>query len=146
MTYLDHAATAPMLGEAVAVMSNALCRTGNPSPLHSRRRAARRAAEESRELIAATLGAGPSEVVFTGGGTEGDKLAVKGIYWSPREVDPRRTRVLVSTTEHHAVLEVVDWLTRHQSAELELLGVDELGRVRPEAPRAALARAPERAK
>jgi cysteine desulfurase len=144
MTYLDHAATTPMLGAAVAAMSDALCRTGNASSLHSSGRAARRAVEESRELIAVALGARPSEVVFTGGGTEGDNLAVKGIYWSRREADPRRTRVLVSATEHHAVLETADWLAHHQGAELELLGVDELGRVRPEALRAALAHAPER--
>lgn len=144
MTYLDHAATTPMLDEVLAAMSEALSRTGTASSLHSRGRAVRRAAEEARESIASALGARPSEVVFTGGGTEGDNLAVKGIYWSRREADPRRTRVLVSAIEHHAVLEAADWLARHQGAELELLGVDELGRVRPEALRAALARAPER--
>jgi cysteine desulfurase len=145
MTYLDHAATTPMLPEAVAAMGEALARTGNASSLHSAGRAARRAVEESREAIAAGLGARPSEVVLTGGGTEGDNQAVKGIYWARRAAEPRRTRVLVSATEHHAVLAAGEWLAHHDGAELELLAVDECGRVRPETLRAALAAAPQRA-
>ncbi len=76
MRYLDHAATTPMLPEAVAAMSAALARTGDASLVHSAGRAARRAVEGCRESIAAGLGAQPSEVVFTGGGTEGDNQAV----------------------------------------------------------------------
>jgi cysteine desulfurase len=145
MTYLDHAATTPMLPEAAAAMGEALSRVGNASSLHSSGRAARRAIEESRETIAAALGARPSEVVLTGGGTEGDNLAVKGLYWARRDADPRRVRVLVSAVEHHAVLESAEWLAHHQGAELEPLEVDAYGRVRPETLRAALARDPERA-
>jgi len=144
MTYLDHAATTPMLAQAVAAMSEALSRTGNASSLHSSGRAARREVEEARESVAASVGARPSEVVFTSGGTEGDNLAVKGIFWARRAADARRTRVLVSATEHHAVLEAAEWLEHHEGAELELLPVDQVGRVRPETLRAALARAPER--
>ncbi|WP_028924755.1 cysteine desulfurase family protein [Pseudonocardia acaciae] len=144
MSYLDHAATTPMLPSAVVAMSEALSCTGNASSLHSAGRAARRAVEESRESIAAALGARPSEVVLTAGGTEGDNLAVKGIYWARKAADPRRTRLLVSATEHHAVLEPAEWLAKHEGAELELLEVDELGRVRPESLRAALAEGAER--
>ena len=111
-------------------MSAAPARTGNASSLHAAGRAARRLVEESRESIAAGLGARPSDVVFTGGGSEVDNQAVKGIYWARRAADPRRTRVLVSATEHHAVLEAGEWLARHQGAELELLAVDDGGRVR----------------
>jgi cysteine desulfurase len=143
MTYLDHAATTPMLSEAVAAMSEALTSTGNASSLHSAGRAARRAVEESREAIAAALGARPSEVVLTGGGTEGDNIALKGIFWSRRDADPARTRLLVSAVEHHAVLDSALWLAQHEGAELEWLEVDQFGRVRPETLRAALARAPE---
>jgi cysteine desulfurase len=139
MTYLDHAATTPMLADAVAAMSEAMSRTGNASALHSSGRLARREVEESREAIAAALGARPSEVLFTGGGTEGDNLALKGIFWAQRQADPARTAVLVSATEHHAVLEAAEWLEQHEGAELELLEVDEFGRVRPETLRAALA-------
>jgi cysteine desulfurase len=144
MTYLDHAATTPMLPVAVAAMSEALARTGNASSLHSSGRAARRAVEESREAIAAALNARPSEVLFTTGGTEGDNLAVKGMYWARRDADPARDRVLVSAAEHHAVLDAALWLESHEGAELVLLEVDRLGRVRPEVLRAALAEAPER--
>jgi cysteine desulfurase len=143
-TYLDHAATTPMLPDAVAVMAEALARTGNASSLHSAGRRSRRLVEESRERLAAALGARPSEVVLTTGGTEGDNLAVKGLYWARRAADPRRTRVLVSEIEHHAVLESAEWLAEHEGAQVELLPVDAAGRVRPETLRAALADAPER--
>lgn len=138
MTYLDHAATTPMLPGAVAAMSEALSRTGNASSLHSAGRVARRSVEESRETIASALGARPSEVLFTAGGTEGDNLAIKGMYWAGRAADPRRTRLLVSAVEHHAVLEAAEWLVGHEGAELELLPVDGLGRVRPDTLREAL--------
>ncbi|MFC4946361.1 cysteine desulfurase family protein [Pseudonocardia sp. GCM10023141] len=141
--YLDHAATTPMLDEAVAAMAAALARTGNASSLHSAGRRARREVEESRERIAASVGARPSEVVLTTGGTESDNLAVKGLYWSRLGADHRRRRVLVSALEHHAVLESAEWLHEHEGADVELLEVDAHGRVRPEVLRAALERAPE---
>lgn len=143
MTYLDHAATTPMLPEAVAVMSQALSTLGNASSLHGSGRRARRTVEECREAIAEALGARPSEVVFTGGGTEGDNLAVKGLFWQRRAADPRRTRVLASTVEHHAVLDAVSWLADHEGAQVGWLEVDSDGRVHPETLRAALARDPD---
>ncbi|MDQ3824735.1 MAG: aminotransferase class V-fold PLP-dependent enzyme, partial [Actinomycetota bacterium] len=143
MTYLDHAATTPMLPEAVAVMSQALSTLGNASSLHGSGRRARRTVEECRESIAEALGARPSEVVFTGGGTEGDNLAVKGLFWQRRATDPRRIRVLASTVEHHAVLDAVTWLADHEGAQVEWLEVDGTGRVHPETLRAALARDPD---
>ncbi len=144
MTYLDHAATTPMHPVAVDAMSEAMLRTGNASSLHTSGRRARRAAEESREQIAAAVGARPSEVIFTTGGTEGDNLAVKGIYWARRRSDPSRNRVLISSVAPHAVLDTAEWLAQHEGAELRLLEVDEVGRIRPEALRAALAEAPDR--
>lgn len=86
--YLDHAATSPMLPAAVEAMTSVLATVGNASSLHGSGRAARRRVEESRESIAAALGARPSEVIFVSGGTEGDNLAVKGIYWGRRAQDP----------------------------------------------------------
>ncbi len=142
MTYLDHAATTPMLPDAVAAMSEALSVLGNASSLHGSGRRARRTVEESRESIAEAFGARPSEVVFTGGGTEGDNLAVKGLYWARRAADQRRRRVLVSTVEHHAVLDTVSWLADHEDAEVVWLEVDGQGRVQPETLRAALAADP----
>jgi cysteine desulfurase len=131
MTYLDHAATTPMLPEAVAAMTEQLARVGNASSLHASGREARRTAEQSRERLAAALGARPSEVLFTGGGTESDNLAVKGMFWARRDADPRRTRVVVSPAEHHAVLDSVEWLVEHDGAEVTWLDVDPTGAVRP---------------
>jgi len=143
MAYLDHAATTPMLPEAAAALTDRLGVTGNASSLHASGRRARRTVEESRESLAEALGARPSEIVFTSGGTEADNLAVKGLYWSRRAADPRRTRVLASPVEHHAVLDAVHWLGEHEGATVEYLPVDTYGRVHPEALREALARDPE---
>ncbi|MGH8921028.1 MAG: cysteine desulfurase family protein, partial [Actinomycetes bacterium] len=110
---------------------------------HTAGRRSRREVEESRERIAAAVGARPSEVVLTTGGTESDNLAVKGLFWARRDADPRRRRVLVSALEHHAVLESAEWLHEHEGAEVELLPVDSYGRVHPDVLRAALLRAPD---
>ncbi|TWV30338.1 cysteine desulfurase [Streptomyces misionensis] len=143
MAYLDHAATTPMLPEAAKALTAQLGVTGNASSLHASGRQARRTVEESRETLAEALGARPSEVVFTSGGTEADNLAVKGLYWSRRAADPARTRVLSSPVEHHAVLDAVHWLGEHEGATVEYLPVDTHGRVHPEALREAIARNPE---
>ncbi|MFE4589961.1 cysteine desulfurase family protein [Streptomyces laurentii] len=143
MAYLDHAATTPMLPEAIEAMTAQLALTGNASSLHAAGRRARRTVEEARETLAGALGARPSEVVLTSGGTEADNLAVKGLFWSRRAADPRRTRVLSSPVEHHAVLDAVDWLATHEGATVEYLPVDPYGRVHPEALREAIARDPE---
>ncbi|QRP44554.1 cysteine desulfurase family protein [Amycolatopsis sp. FDAARGOS 1241] len=143
MTYLDHAATTPMLPEAVAAMTEALSTVGNASALHSSGRRARRVVEESREIIADALGARPSEVIFTGGGTESDNLAVKGIYWARQSGCAERNRVLCSSVEHHAVLDTVEWLESHSGAEITWLEVDDHGRVSPETLREAIGSSPE---
>ncbi|GAT83670.1 cysteine desulfurase [Streptomyces sp. F-3] len=131
-----------MLPEAAEALTAALGVTGNASSLHASGRRARRTVEESRETLAEALGARPSEVVFTSGGTEADNLAVKGLYWARRNADPARTRVLASPVEHHAVLDSVHWLGEHEGATVEYLPVDFYGRVHPEALREAIARNP----
>ncbi len=138
--YLDHAATTPLLPEALDAMVAELTLTGNPSSLHNAGRRARRVIEESREQIARAYGARPSEVIFTSGGTEADNLAVKGFYWSRRAEDGARNRVLATATEHHAVLDCVRWLGEHEGADVDWLGVDTLGRLSPEVLRAAIER------
>ncbi|HVV19212.1 MAG TPA: cysteine desulfurase family protein [Pseudonocardiaceae bacterium] len=142
MVYLDHAATTPMLPEAVAAMSEALSTVGNASAVHTSGRRARRVVEEAREDIADALGARPSEVIFTGGGTESDNLAVKGTFWGRRAVDSRLRRVLASSVEHHAVLDSVQWLTDHDGADVTWLDVDAFGRVHEDTVRAAIAEDP----
>ncbi|WBB98384.1 MULTISPECIES: cysteine desulfurase family protein [unclassified Solwaraspora] len=129
MAYLDHAATTPMLDEAVETYVATARRVGNASSLHAAGRAARRTVEEARERVAAALGARPSEVIFTAGGTESDNLAVKGIFWARSAADPARRRILASTVEHHAVLDAVQWLAEHGQAQVTWLPVDATGRV-----------------
>jgi cysteine desulfurase len=125
--YLDHAATTPMVPEAVEAMTRELTRVGNASSLHASGRSARRVVEESREAIAAQVGANPAELIFTSGGTESDNLAVKGAFWSGVEVG--RRQVVTSTIEHHAVLDSVAWLGHSGSAEVSYAPVDRAGRV-----------------
>jgi len=132
VAYLDHAASTPVLPEALAATTAAMSSAGNPSSLHAAGRRARRLVEESREQLAQALGARPSEVVLTGSGTESDNLAVKGIWWARQAVDPRRTRILASAVEHHAVLDAVEWLVAHEGAAVTWLPVDALGRVHPD--------------
>ncbi len=143
MAYLDHAATTPVLPEVISAMTQALTETGNASSLHSAGRAARRRVEESRETIAAALGARPSEVVFTSGGTESDNLAVTGLYRARRAADPRRRRVLAGATEHHAVLDVVEHLVTAEGASVTWLEVDDFGRVHADTLAAAIAEDPD---
>jgi cysteine desulfurase len=131
-----------MSAEALAVMTRELARTGNPSSLHSAGRRARRTVEEARETLAAAAGAHPSEVIFTSGGTEADNLAVKGLYWSRRDADPKRTRILCSAVEHHAVMDAVEWLERHEGAEVAWLPVDAQGVVRLDAVESEIERDP----
>ena len=144
VVYLDHAATTPLLPEALAAMTEELGQLGNASSLHNAGRRARRIVEESREQIAEIFGARPSEVIFTSGGTEADNLAVKGLYWArqdgaaaagpPRPGPARpgsRRRVLATAVEHHAVLDSVHWLAAHEGAEEEWLPVDAAGLLHP---------------
>ena len=127
--YLDHAATTPVRPEALEALMSELALVGNPSSQHTSGRRARRVVEESREAIASALRVRAGDVVFTSGGTEADNLAVLGIYRSRRAEDPRRTRVLASAVEHHAVLDPVDWLGTHEGADVAWLPVDDLGRL-----------------
>jgi cysteine desulfurase len=123
-SYLDHAATTPMVPQAIEAMTRELARVGNASSLHGSGRAARRVVEESREVIAACLGARPSEVIFTSGGTEADNLAVKGAFWS----GAKRQGVVTSRVEHSAVLDAVSWLA-DGGADVKLVGVDVTGHI-----------------
>ncbi len=123
-------------------MSRAMSQTGNASSLHSSGRAARRSVEESRESIAQSLGARPSEVLFTSGGTESDNLAVAGIYRARRAADPARRRIIVPALEHHAVLDVVEFLEASEGALVSWLEVDDFGRVHADTLAAAIAENP----
>jgi cysteine desulfurase len=126
--YLDHAATTPMLPEAITAYSQAMASVGNPASIHSQGQRARRMLEEARETVAASLGCDPIEVVFTSGGTEAINLAIKGGFWA-RQAGARRPRILVPGGEHHATVDTVEWLAAG-GAEPEWLPLDAEGRIR----------------
>ncbi|MGY6500867.1 MAG: cysteine desulfurase family protein [Acidimicrobiales bacterium] len=116
--YLDHAATTPLRPEArralVAALDGPL---GNSTGAHRGARAARTAVEEARDVVAAALGCRPAEVVFTGGGTESDNLAVVGV------IGATGGTAVCSAIEHHAVLDPV------VASGGRTVGVDPLGRL-----------------
>lgn len=99
-TYLDHAASSPVVPEAAAAMAEWLGRPGNPSSLHASGRAARRALEDARESLAADLGARPADVVLTSGGTEANNLALLGVGGA------ERPELAISAVEHPSVAAV----------------------------------------
>jgi cysteine desulfurase len=120
--YLDHAATTPMADAAIAAMTSSLSKIGNPSSLHTQGRATRKDVEDAREVIAKAVGALPSEIIFTGSGTEADNAAIKGLFWkSGRKV------IVISAVEHHAVLDPARWLVEHEGAELIEIPVTKTG-------------------
>jgi cysteine desulfurase len=128
MIYLDHAATTPMRPEARDAMAPFGDETfGNPSGVHGVSRAAKNALEEAREQIAELIGARPLEIVFTGGGTESDNLAIKGavLNSSPRQ------GLVTTAVEHEAVLETADFLKR-LGMPVTIVGVDSEARVDPD--------------
>jgi cysteine desulfurase len=109
--YLDHAATTPVRREVLEAMAPFWDgRFGNPSSVHRWGRDARTALDEARERIAACMGAGPDEIVITSGGTDGDNLAILGVWRTRRKADGRNA-VLTTPIEHKAVLGAV-----HQAA------------------------------
>ena len=140
--YLDHAATTVVRPAAIAAYAAQAAIVGNPSSLHTAGRAARSVVEESRERIAAALGARPSEVIFTSGGTEADNLAVTGTYRARRAADPRRTRIITSGIEHHAVLDTATHLAEHEGAEVTWLEPDRCGHIGVDDLRAAIEQDP----
>jgi cysteine desulfurase len=123
--YLDHAATTPMIEPAITAMQSSLRKIGNPSSLHTDGRSTRKDLEEAREIIARAIGCVPSEVIFTGSGTEANNAAIKGLFWSA----PDKNVILVSSIEHHAVLDPAKWLVEHEGAELIEIPVNQDGMV-----------------
>ena len=128
--FLDHAATTPMLAQAREAWLEASAMTGNPSSLHAAGRRARQIVEEARESIADDLKTRPSAVIFTSGGTEADNLAVKGLFWARKaRLGVAAPAVVASAIEHHAVLDPVEWLGKHEGADVMWAAVDAAGRV-----------------
>lgn len=103
---------------AIKALTAAMAKTGNASSLHTQGRSVRKDVEEAREAIALASGARPNEIIFTGSGTEANNLAVKGFYWSAVAQDPKRNVIVIAAFEHHAILEPVEWLEKHEGAVL----------------------------
>ena len=111
--YLDHAATTPMFDVAIEAMNTSLRKLGNPSSLHTEGRSTRKDVEDAREKIAQAIDCQSSEIIFTGSGTEANNAAIKGLFWhSHKKV------ILISSIEHHAVLDPARWLVEHEGAQL----------------------------
>ncbi|WP_150306757.1 cysteine desulfurase family protein [Planctomonas psychrotolerans] len=139
--YLDHAATTPMLPEAISAFTEAMSVVGNPSSIHSQGQQARRMLEDARDAVAEALDCEPIEVVFTSGGTEAVNLGIKGLYWERGRSSEQRRRILLPGGEHHATVDTAAWL-EDQGAELDVLPLDSDGAVIEDAAREALARDP----
>lgn len=131
--YLDHAASWPIWPEAAYAMSQELGQLGNPASVHSFGQQAKKALETAREEIAKNIGCDRSEVILTSGGTESCNLAIKGLYWQRHALDPKRRVIVTAATEHHAVLDSIDFLVAEQGAEAVYLPVDGEGMVSLEA-------------
>jgi cysteine desulfurase len=136
--YLDHNATTPLLPSAREAALRALDTLGNPSSHHRAGRAARALVEEAREKVAASIGARPSEVVFTSGGTEAVALGLVGAAQAARAAGGP-ARVVASRVEHACVLSALRRLVA-EGFEGLMPAVDEHGRATPDALAPLLAR------
>jgi cysteine desulfurase len=124
--YLDHAATSPMHPDVVEKMIPYMTEIfGNPSSIHHFGRQSRHALDEARQLIADSIGAKPSEIIFTSGGTEADNLGIIGVALANRE---KGTHIITTRIEHHAVLHSCKYL-ESLGFEVTYLEVDENGLV-----------------
>jgi cysteine desulfurase len=133
--YLDHAATTPTDPRVLAAMLPHFSdQFGNASSIYSLGRRAHQALDAAHQQVAAVLNARPTEIVFTGGGSEADNLAIKGVAFAPRR---RGQHIITSAIEHHAVLNTCEYLER-QGYEVTYLPVDGYGHVSPEAIAAAV--------
>ncbi len=135
MIYLDHAATTPCRPEVAEAMQPYFTEIfGNPSSVHAAGQAARAALDGARDRVARLLGARSEEILFTGGGTEADNLALIGAFMQQKG---RKNHLITTAAEHHAVLHTAEWL-RELGADVTVLPVDSQGRVSPDDVRNAI--------
>ena len=128
--YFDYNATTPLDPAVRDAMLPFLGDVwGNPSSVHHIGRKARALLDDARDRTAKFLGAKPSEIVFTSGGTESNNLAVLG---TARLLKSKGKHLITSSVEHHAVLHCFDFLENNEGFEVTRLPVDSLGRVSPD--------------
>jgi len=134
--YLDYNATTPLAPEAREAMLPYLSEHfGNPSSIHAAGRATRAAIDDARDRMAKLLHAKPSEIIFTGGGTESDNLGIIGLARAHAETG---RHLITCATEHHAVLHAFEFLESHEKFRVTYLPVNRFGVIDPEELRAAL--------
>ena len=126
--FLDHASTTPLRPSAKKAMLKGLEIAANPSSVHSLGQHTRNLLEDARDSIARSLDCNRSEVIFNSGGTESDNQAIKGLFWERNKATARKV-VISSRAEHHAVLDTVEWLEKHEGAEIVWIDVDSLGQI-----------------
>lgn len=126
--FLDHASTTPLRPSAKKAMLKGLEIAANPSSVHSLGQHTRNLLEDARDSIARSLDCNRSEVIFNSGGTESDNQAIKGLFWERNKATARKV-VISSRAEHHAVLDTVEWLEKHEGAEVVWIDVDSLGQI-----------------
>ena len=127
MIYLDYNATTPLVPEAMQAMLPFLTRHhGNPSSIHAAGRETRAAVDDARDRLARLLGGRPHEIIFTGGGTEADNLAVIGL---ARQFAAKGRHVISCLTEHHAVLHAFEYLQKREGFRVTWLPVDAGGSI-----------------
>lgn len=133
--YMDHAATTYVKPEVLNEMLPYFTeKFGNPSSIYSYGREAKKAIETAREKVAKAIGAEPSEIYFTSGGTEADNWAIKGAAFAAKS---KGDHIITSAIEHHAVLHTCQYLEKH-GFEITYLPVDEYGMIDPDDVRRAL--------
>ena len=121
--YLDHAATAPINEAALSALTTAMLKLGNASSIHTPGRSVRKDVEDARHRLSELTGATPSEIIFTGSGTEANNLAIKGFFWQA----PKRNLIVTSAFEHHAILDPIEWLVEHEGAEAVFIPITSSG-------------------
>ena len=121
--YLDHAATAPINDAAIMALNAQMRKLGNASSVHNPGREVRKDVEDARHKLSELINANPSEIIFTGSGTEANNLAIKGFFWQ----SPDRNVIVTSAFEHHAILDPVEWLVEHEGAEQVLIPITKSG-------------------
>jgi len=134
--YMDHAATTYVKPEVLeAMLPYFTDQFGNPSSIHTRGQMARSAVDRAREQVARAINAQPAEIYFTGGGSEADNMALKGIAESYAK---KGSHIITTKIEHHAILHTCEWLEKQRGVSVTYLDVDEYGRVTPEQVEAAI--------
>jgi len=127
--YLDNNSTTPVDERVLQAMLPFLKEHfGNASSVHTFGREAKTALEKSREKVAAVIGADPSEIYFTSGGTESDNIALMGTAWYQEK---KKNHIIISSIEHHAILEAAKFLEKRGFA-VDYLPVDKEGFVSPD--------------